>query len=403
MRILICAQDAPIGPINGFRAQVASVADALGATHDIRIVALTWPDQGLLPGTPEMRLVPAVPRTQLPQRLTRYPLPPWAAPVWCEALAELLGAAVREEVRGYAPDLVYVAGFRIAALWREIPDLPRLVAPLDAAHLSFDAAALAARGPARLRVRAAARWVRRFEAAEYARFDRVLVLSDGDRDALRAVAPGLKLEVVPHEVDPIAFAPAANSARDNLRIVFGGVMSAAANVTAAEFLARRVMPVVRESIADAHLVIVGRTPPRRIWALDRLDGVRVVGEVKDMGAWLAGSRACAAPMLSGSGVKNKLLEGMASGLPCVVTPLALGGLHVKPGRELLVGTTASELAGQLVRVLRDDGLATALGAAARAYVLAEHGRPTIARALGRICDEVVAQHRSAVHEPRVQR
>ena len=354
MRILICAQDAPIGPINGFRAQVASVADALGVTHDIRIVALTWPDQCFLPGTPEMRLVPAVPRTPHPQRLSSYPLPPWAAPVWCEALAELMGTPVRQEVRAYAPDLVYVAGFRIAALWRAVPNLPRLVAPLDAAHLSFDAAARAAHGPTRLRVRSAARWVRRFEAAQYARFDRVLVLSGRDRDALGALAPGLKLEVVPHEVDPVAFAPVLDGDRDNLRIVFGGVMSAAANVTAAEFLARRVMPLVRGSVADAHLVIVGRAPPRRIWALDRLDGVRVVGEVKDMGAWLAGSRVCAAPMLTGSGVKNKLLEGMASGRPCVVTPLALGGLHATPGRELLVGKTASEIAGQLVRVLRDD-------------------------------------------------
>jgi polysaccharide biosynthesis protein PslH len=148
---------------------------------------------------------------------------------------------------------------------------------------------------------------------------------------------------------------------------------------------------------------VGRAPPQRIWTLGRLDGVRVVGEVQDMGAWLAGSRACAVPMLTGSGVKNKLLEGMASGLPCVVTPRTLGGLGVQPGRELLVGETAAEIAGQLVCVLRDDVLAAALGAAARAYVLAEHSHASIATALGRICADVVAEHSSAVHEPGVQR
>jgi glycosyltransferase involved in cell wall biosynthesis len=104
-------------------------------------------------------------------------------------------------------------------------------------------------------------------------------------------------------------------------------------------------------------------------------------------------------MLTGSGVKNKLLEGMASGLPCVATPRALGGLRAAPGRDLLVGETADDLASHLVRVLVDDGLAAALGAAARAYVVAEHGRGATAAALGRICSEVIAERHAAISGP----
>jgi glycosyltransferase involved in cell wall biosynthesis len=266
-----------------------------------------------------------------------------------------------------------------------------VIAPLDAAHLSVAAQATAARGPARLRLRAAVERVRRFEAAEYARFDRVLVLSARDRDALRAAAPGLPLALFPHSVDTTAFAPRAGASPARRRIVFAGVMSAAANVTAAEFLAGRVFPRVRAAVPDAQLAIVGRAPPRRVRALGRRAGVHVAGVVPDMAGWLAGSRACAVPMLTGSGVKNKLLEGMASGLPCVVTPQALGGVRAAAGRELLVGRSAAELAHQLVRVLTDDALAAALGAAARAYVLAEHGPQTIAAALDRICSELAAQ------------
>jgi glycosyltransferase involved in cell wall biosynthesis len=95
-------------------------------------------------------------------------------------------------------------------------------------------------------------------------------------------------------------------------------------------------------------------------------------------------------MTTGTGIKNKLLEAMATGLPCVATPLALGGLRVTPGAELLVGQRPAELADAIVRILDDDGLARALGEKARAYVSAHHGWSAVADEYVRVYTEVVA-------------
>jgi glycosyltransferase involved in cell wall biosynthesis len=391
VRILICAQEAPFGPINGFRIQVAAVTAALAATNDVRMLAFLAPDQRGRLHLEGMRLIPVPLRVPAGGEMGSGRSRPWTAPGCYAPLADVLRVHLRDEIRTVAPDLVYVTGVRLAQLGRECGTLPRVVAPLDAAHLSFEAQAAAARSMTRPLLRAAARRVRRFEATEYRHFDRVLVLSARDRDALRVIAPALRVEVIPQPVDATAFAPRANAARDPRQIVFAGVLSAAANVTAAEFLARRVMPLVRAEVPDARLAIVGRTPPRRVRALGRLNGVHVVGEVTDMVAWLTGSRACAVPMLTGSGVKNKLLEGMASGLPCVATRRALGGLNAIPGRHLLVGETAEQFASHLVRILEDDRLAAMLGAAAREYVNVHHTRAVIAGELARVCAEVVTE------------
>src|SRR6266511_2375574 len=243
-----------------------------------------------------------------------------------------------------------------------------------------DARALAAAGLRRRLLRSESNRVRRFIAAEYGRFDRLVVVSDPDRDALREVDPSLDVAVVPNGVDVDFYAPDPDATRDPNRIVFTGLMSYAPNVLAAEYLARRIFPRVRATCPHAHLVLAGRAPTPRVRALAELDGVAVTGEVPDIRPWLTGSSVYACPMISGTGIKNKLLEAMACGMPCVATPLALQGLRATSERELLVGRTEEELAGALVRVLGDEELANCLGREARAYACTEHDWQAVARA-----------------------
>jgi glycosyltransferase involved in cell wall biosynthesis len=219
----------------------------------------------------------------------------------------------------------------------------------------------------------------------------VIVVSDADAAALRAVSPGLDVTVVPNGVDASHYAPDSTVGRDERRIVFTGVMSYAPNVLAAEFLARRVFPLVRAAVPEARLAIVGRKPSPRVAAIARLDAVEVTGEVPDVVPWLTGSRVYACPMISGTGIKNKLLEAMAAGVPCVATPLALQGLTAEPERDVLVGADEEELTAQLVRVLTDDDLAGRLGRASRAYVLANHDWSAVARAYERVYDAVAGR------------
>jgi glycosyltransferase involved in cell wall biosynthesis len=156
-------------------------------------------------------------------------------------------------------------------------------------------------------------------------------------------------------------------------------MSYAPNVLAAEFLAREIFPRVCTAWPEARLAIVGRSPTPRVRALADLSGVEVTGEVPDIRPWLTGSRVYACPMTSGTGIKNKLLEAMACGLPCVVTPLALQGLDVVAEKHVLVGSSAEEVAREIGRVLGDGDLAARLGAASRAHACSEHDWSAVSR------------------------
>ncbi len=385
MRILICASEAPLPPTNGFRLMLTALVQELRRSHEVRVLAILSPDQRSDPGTEQgLRLVPRRKTSRakdagalLRALVTRRPLT-------ADSLAATLGGPLRDELDSFAPDVVHVSSGRLAGLGRALSDRPAVLVALDAWHLNVDARALTAAGLRRRLLRSESNRVRRFIAAEYGRFDRLVVVSDPDRDALREVDPSLDVAVVPNGVDVDFYAPDPDAARDPNRIVFTGLMSYAPNVLAAEYLARRIFPRVRATCPDAHLVLAGRAPTPRVRALAELDGVAVTGEVPDIRPWLTGSSVYACPMISGTGIKNKLLnkllEAMACGMPCVATPLALQGLRATPERELLVGRTEEELAGALVRVLGDEELANSLGRSARAYVCGEHDWEAVARA-----------------------
>jgi glycosyltransferase involved in cell wall biosynthesis len=382
VRILICTLEAPLPPIDGLRLQVGALVRELRREHDVRVLSLVRPEQIGRGGAvdPAMRLV----TRPSSSRWTTAASLPWAIlrerPHSVDRLAGGLRSPLGEEVRRFEPDVVHVTSGPLAGLGTDLAGTPAVMAALDAWHLNTDADVLAARGLRRLLLRGEASRVRRFESAAFRPFDTVVVVSGGDRDALHALDPSLRIAVIPNGVDTERFAPDPTVSKEPERIAFTGVMDYAPNETAAEFLAREVLPLVRARCPGAHLVLVGRSPSAKVRGLEHVDGVRVVGEVPEMRPWLAGSAAYVCPMRSGTGIKNKLLEAMACGVPCVASTLAVRGTRIDPGRHALVGDTPSEIADGVVRLLENTPLAGAVGRAGRAYVTEEHSWAAVGRA-----------------------
>jgi polysaccharide biosynthesis protein PslH len=369
LRILVCALDAPEPRTNGIRLAIGALLDELRKKHDIRYLSYRMSDQRALTEDEWIRLVdppePPIRGASLLRATLRRR--PWEADRLCVGLA----GPLQEELALFEPDIVHVTRWMLAGLGATIGDGKTVLTAFDAWHLNVEASLAVASRFRRPFIRAEARHIRLYEASEFARFDRVVVVSDEDKHALRELNPTLHVSVVPNGVDTDFFSPREHASVPN-RIVFTGNMSYPPNIVTAAFVARELLPRVRAHRQDAHLVVVGRDPHPEVESLAALDGVAVTGEVADIRPWLTTASVYACPMLAGTGIKNKLLEAMASGLPCVVTPLALQGINARAEEEVLIGETAGELANHIVRVLDDDGLARRLRKSARAYVRTAH-------------------------------
>jgi polysaccharide biosynthesis protein PslH len=380
MRILVCASEAPLPPVNGFRVMLQALLREIRREHEVCVLAFRSPDQEApTVGDNGLHLISRPEGHGLADLLWSARAAARGRPLRADRLATPMAAPFLSKLQAFRPDVVHVTSGRLAGLGQLLNRQPAVLGALDAMHLNVEARARVASGLRRRLLRAEVERVRRFEATEYGRFSHVVVVSEADRTALLGLDPSLEITVIPNGVDVERFAPDPDATVDRQRIVFTGVMSYAPNVLAAEFLAREVFPRVRIDWPEARLVVAGRSPTMRVLGLAELPGVEVTGEVADIRPWLRESRVYACPMTSGTGIKNKLLEAMACGLPCVVTPLALQGLDVHPGKQVLVGRSAEEIAREIGRVLREDDLAARLGSKSREYVCTEHDWSAVAR------------------------
>jgi glycosyltransferase involved in cell wall biosynthesis len=182
------------------------------------------------------------------------------------------------------------------------------------------------------------------KAYRFARYERevvrsadvTVVVSDDDAAALRRVSGSPDVRVIPNGVT-LQPRDGNQEQAGQPTVIFTGVLSYRPNIEAAAFFAQRVWPSVRESVSDARFVIAGRRPSSDIVALATDPGIEVIGDVRDMPALLREAWVAVAPMRSGTGIKNKVLEAWSASRPVVMTELAASGLQLdSTARELVV-------------------------------------------------------------------
>jgi glycosyltransferase involved in cell wall biosynthesis len=123
-------------------------------------------------------------------------------------------------------------------------------------------------------------------------------------------------------------------------------------VKAALFLVHEIVPLLTQKIPEIRICIAGTDPAPAVMALAS-DRVVVTGFVEDMAEVMLQARMYVAPLFTGSGLQNKLLESMALGLPVITTTLANNALGAKPEAEILIADTALDFAAHIQRLLHD--------------------------------------------------
>ena len=141
--------------------------------------------------------------------------------------------------------------------------------------------------------------------------------------------------------------------REPLTMLFLGSWRHDPNRVAVDWFVRQVLPHILAQEPDAKLVVVGSDPPPEHTYSDHAAHLRMLGYVEDVREPLAQYALFVCPILSGSGVRVKLLEAFAAGIPVVSTFVGAEGLATKDGEFCALSDDPAGFAGHVVALLRD--------------------------------------------------
>lgn len=229
---------------------------------------------------------------------------------------------------------------------------------------------------------AAAEEMRGRELAIWQAADAVLCPSPEEAMVVAANAGNDKAHVVPlyafdeHELS------AARTPGDGPLLLFVAGFGHSPNIDAAQWLVGKILPRVQAELPGVRLDLVGSHPTAEVRALSSREGVSLHGDVSldTLARFYRDATLAVVPLRFGAGVKLKVLEAMARGVPVVTTPVGVQGLDGVDAC-VRVARDAAEVARAIVELVRDAGAAGDMAVAARDYVRTHYSAEGIAEAL----------------------
>jgi GT2 family glycosyltransferase len=234
----------------------------------------------------------------------------------------------------------------------------------------------------------------RYELRALPRLDRVQVCHKENEAYLLSFLPKLAPRIQPGlragiDAASYRFEPRG---REPFTMLFLGSFRHLPNQAALAWFVRAVLPRVVAQYPEARLVVVGSEMPPA-YMLPRMEAVELRGRVEDVREPLARYAVFVCPVLGGSGVRVKLIEAFAAGIPVVSTPLGAEGLAREDGELCALARTDEEFAAHIVRLFRDPEAGIAMAERARREVETRWDMRALAPKLAESYREVLAEKR----------
>jgi glycosyltransferase involved in cell wall biosynthesis len=254
---------------------------------------------------------------------------------------------------------------------------------LDAHNVEFEIVRRHARtlGFSPLRALAEVEWrkLQSYERTAYPQCQLIYSVSEIDAQSIRTLGRGMT---------PVAVVPISINAGDVERrtplptapeLLFVGGLHWPPNADAVIFFLEEIFPEIVRAIPNVHLTVVGRSYESITARVGHPPGVTFAGHVRDIEPYFSRCRVMVVPLRSGSGMRVKILDALARGVPTVTTSIGCEGIDVEAGKHLLVAETPSQFAAAVLRVLAEEDLAQSMSKVGRLLVMERYDEAVVGR------------------------
>jgi glycosyltransferase involved in cell wall biosynthesis len=236
------------------------------------------------------------------------------------------------------------------------------------------------------------RKMKRFELEMCRSFEAVVAVSKEDRDQITDEYSVERVFDIPTGVDTEFFSDSGAEQLDPHNIVFTGSMDWLPNEDGIKYFIDEMLPLIRRSVADVTLTVVGRNPYQSLVDLSKRDAaILVTGRVEDVRPYMEKAAVYIVPLRIGGGTRLKIFEAMSMKKAIVSTSVGAEGLPVTNGDALKIADTPADFAAAVVELLTRPGVAKQMGERAGNIVRQKFGWSGVAKRFGEICEGVVRE------------
>jgi glycosyltransferase involved in cell wall biosynthesis len=268
---------------------------------------------------------------------------------------------VKRLINKINPDHIYAQLIRSSEYVKHYHDCPKTIDYMDAFSKGLERRSETANGLKKVIFQMEFKRLMDYENSIYEYFENHTIISEQDRDYIFHKHKE-RISIVPNGVDTDFFGIKSKVKRADL--VFTGNMSYPPNITASKYIVKEILPLLKK---DTKIILAGANPSKEILSLQS-DQVEVTGWVDDIRTCYTAAKVFVAPMFIGTGLQNKLLEAMATGVPCITTSLANNALGAEKDKEILIANDAESFRDRINELLSDQQKSEEIAQNAKRFV-----------------------------------
>jgi glycosyltransferase involved in cell wall biosynthesis len=223
--------------------------------------------------------------------------------------------------------------------------------------------------------------LKNYELSVMDKFDGIATITAKDAEFFRDAGCRIPLTDIPFGIDVENYKPQYFEEKE-ISLFHLGSMNWMPNEEGVRWFLDKVWPLIHKKSPKLKFYLAGRMMPDWLTNL-KIKNVEVVGEVDDATEFINKKGIMIVPLLSGSGIRIKIIEGMALGKTIISTTIGAEGINYEDGKDILIANTPEEFSKVVEKCILDRNYCSAIGRNARKLIENDHN---ISKIIGKLED-----------------
>ena len=197
--------------------------------------------------------------------------------------------------------------------------------------------------------------LKRYENKVINNFDAIVAISELDKNLFLKDGCNIPIEVAPTGMTTAKYKNIEPMDADSLSLFHLGSMDWLPNIEAVDWLLKDIWPMIQQKSNKVHLFLAGKNMNPKYFNI-KSENLIVAGEIKDALKFMENKQIMVVPLLSGGGIRIKILEGLAAGKVIVSTSTGAEGINYSDKKNILIADTPEDFTKTILSLLNNPNL-----------------------------------------------